>query len=291
LEIIEYFSKKNRSTNKNDLETCLIRIFIFYKHKNILEIIKYFIENQKVNINIRNLGGKNLLILLCLHYPHDNIIDIIKYLVKKGINVNCKDKLDWNALHILLRYYLHDNIVDIIKYLVKKGMNINASLNNGINYTNLLINDGIVNLQTKFTVIKFLVGKGIDIYSSCLGFNIFHFLCCKYEGDLSLEIIKYFANIMEENFYYMKPSKNSFKTNYKEVFLLNSKNDCGPTPLKYLIKRTEYDISKPLNYFLSKGANLYSKNAKYKSAYFYLLKYRKHEMSKYSNILQKYGYY
>jgi ankyrin repeat protein len=96
---------------------------MFDKNKNLIEIIRLFIENR-IDINCRTNYGDNALTELCYSYKKENLIDIIRILIEKGIDINCKNEDGDNALTTLSKNYKNENLIDVITLLIKSGFKV-----------------------------------------------------------------------------------------------------------------------------------------------------------------------
>ena len=103
-----------------------------------LQIIKYLIENQNVDINLKGSGNWTP-----LHYACKNgSLPIVEYLISKGAQIDAKNDYWETPLHIA-SYFGNSNV---IRYLVANGANKNSKSTNGRTPYNYAKNDLIRNL-------------------------------------------------------------------------------------------------------------------------------------------------
>ena len=83
-----------------------------------LHIVKYLIEKQNVDINIKGNDEMTPLHFAC----SESNLSIVEYLISKGADIEAKDYLDKTPLH----YACQKGHLKIVEYLVSKGANIEA---------------------------------------------------------------------------------------------------------------------------------------------------------------------
>lgn len=258
---------KNNNLYFGSLESQYYSFCKHYHGNNLFDAIKYLF-NKGLDINFK-LGGNNCLHLVCKYYHGDDLLDIIKYLVNKGLDINANSGAicNMNYLHALCRFYNGCDLFNIIKYLVDKGIDINATSRIGRNMNCLHLLCWKYSGDDLFNIIKYLINKGVDINAKTNEMtNYLHLICSSYSGYYLLDIIKYLVNKgVDIN------TKNKYDYNCLHLNIINNYN---------------IDV---VDYLLG-YIDLYSKNIKYKSAYYYLLRYRKSDISNWSKILNKHGY-
>jgi hypothetical protein len=104
-------------------DNALTKLCTNYKNKNLIGIIRFFIENG-IDINCKNENGENALTKLCENYKKQNLIEIIRLLIENGIDINCKNKYGDNALTLLGANYKNKNCIVVITFLIKSGFNV-----------------------------------------------------------------------------------------------------------------------------------------------------------------------
>jgi hypothetical protein len=146
-----------------------------------LEIIKYLVENQKMNINHTNNNGDNCLTMAC--WGNINL-EIIKYLIEnQKMDINYTNKSGNNCLTLACS---ENTNLEIIKYLVEnQKMNINHTNNSGNNCLTLACWE-----NTNLEIIKYLIeNQKMNInYVNNYGDNCLTLAC---GGNTNLEIIRY----------------------------------------------------------------------------------------------------
>ena len=95
-----------------------------------LEAVRYFIEEQGVDVNGKGKYGHTPLHWAIVHHS----LDVVQYLVFQGADVNAKDNRGTTPLHeIVGRYSLVDDEpnIKILQYLIFEGADVNAKNMNG----------------------------------------------------------------------------------------------------------------------------------------------------------------
>ena len=85
--------------------------------------VRWFIENEHVNINITNEDHETPVYIA----SYINRFDIVKYLIEKGADPNIPTKYQWTPLCRAIE----KGHVDVSKYLIDHGANVNYSFDNG----------------------------------------------------------------------------------------------------------------------------------------------------------------
>jgi ankyrin repeat protein len=99
-----------------------------------LEVVKEYIEVEKIDINIIENNNYTPLILAA----DNNRIDVVEYLIEKGADINYQDIYDRTALQYAT---LRENI-NIVKVLIESNANWNLKDNLGNDFlTYLQLND------------------------------------------------------------------------------------------------------------------------------------------------------
>jgi len=127
------------------------------------EVNNYFINNQKLNFNIRfiilkneqfdlkSLNDNNILLIFSSKYGY---LELVKFLIKIGVNIN--QKVNYNGQTALMYASLYENL-EIIQLLIENGVNINQKSSNG--WTALIYAYKIGNLE----IVKLLIKNGANI--------------------------------------------------------------------------------------------------------------------------------
>lgn len=93
-----------------------------YRERDLIEFIQMLLQNPEIDLNIPNKGGWSALLSLCKNYHHKNLIDIVKLFIERGVDINSKTRKKWNAINFLCRFYPNDNMFDIVKLLIDNRM-------------------------------------------------------------------------------------------------------------------------------------------------------------------------
>ncbi|WP_264685239.1 ankyrin repeat domain-containing protein [Wolbachia endosymbiont (group B) of Parapoynx stratiotata] len=140
-----------------------------------LDIVKYFIDEEKVDVNVKDNNDDTPLHLAT------GYLDVVKYLISKGANINAKCKAGKTPLDIAAYQKLSD-VVEYLKQtqldldkklliaakggdlnkaidLISKGANVNVKDNN---------DDTPLHLAVGYLdVVKYLISKGANINAKC----------------------------------------------------------------------------------------------------------------------------
>ena len=91
-----------------------------------VEDVKYFIEQQRVDVNARYIGGETAL----HHAAHGNSdVEVLKYLLSQGANINAKNGRGETPLHYAT--WGNPNIA-VLEYLISQGADVNARDEEGL---------------------------------------------------------------------------------------------------------------------------------------------------------------
>ncbi|MFP3016488.1 MAG: ankyrin repeat domain-containing protein [Wolbachia sp.] len=142
-----------------------------------LDVVKYFIDEEKVDVNIKDNGYWTP-----LHWASwGGHLDIAKYLVDKRANINAKDK----GSKIPLNVAIDQKHNDVVKYLEQAQLDLNKELliaakGDDLNKVIDLISKGAnVNVKDNnddtplhlavgyLDVVKYLISKGANINAKC----------------------------------------------------------------------------------------------------------------------------
>ncbi|KAL5258371.1 hypothetical protein ACHWQZ_G009016 [Mnemiopsis leidyi] len=114
-----------------------------------LDIVRYCVQEEKVDVNIQDSGGFTAL-HLAAGWGH---LQILKYLLEKGADVNIQDSRGMTALH---RAVGTGNL-QVFKYLLEKGADVNIQNSEGEAALHRAADRG--DLQ----VVEYLLEKGADV--------------------------------------------------------------------------------------------------------------------------------
>ena len=151
--------------NNNIFEAC---------RNGVLELVKKFIEVDKIDVNKPNNNSNTPLIIA----SDTNRIDVVEYLIGKNANINYQDKFGRTALH----YASMRSNISIVKILIKSDANwnlmdyFNADFLHYLNsYKNRIITEYPEQYQ-KYLMIKkaekFNIRKNIkNLLMKCISLN------------------------------------------------------------------------------------------------------------------------
>ncbi|XP_045027658.1 death-associated protein kinase 1 isoform X2 [Daphnia magna] len=137
-----------------------------------------------IDVNEKDIIGRNALHNLCEKNSSSNLIDAIQLLIQLGIDVNAKDKYGQDALHRLCRNNSNSNLIEAIQLLIQRGIDVNAKDDDGLNALHYLCcnhsNSKLID------AIQLLIQRGIDVNAKDKdGENALHYLC-RYNSNSNL---------------------------------------------------------------------------------------------------------
>ena len=230
---IPQVDKKRRKSENLLSDTVKNEIFLF---------TKYFIEETKIDLTIKNGDGNNLLLLsvICNHF------DLIKYLIEdKKMDIQVTNKRLFNALFLGIKENVNE---DILEYLYNKNVNwksptylrpnllLYSIVNKKINFAKFMIENGKgkkFNLEkaleksikmklNEFSI--YLIRKGANIHSSntkskspafiiSVLYNNFEFakylVCSEMVGNVNQYNLNYFGRMKEWTILSLLAERNS----------------------------------------------------------------------------------
>jgi ankyrin repeat protein len=253
-ELKEVLKVSNHNLN-HEIYGEKIPIHIAVENNNI-EIVKYLIEEKKVNMNIRENYNRRT----PLHIASERgFLDIVKYLIEKGANINIVDVLTETACQLSIRnkhvdvakyfieyfktnniintpdfegnYYIHiavsQNSIEIVKLLIENKI-CNVYMENNYAKTPLIIACEIGSIE----IVKYLVEKGSDIDKE---YFITYSLSKFNSNPLSISIEKKHTNVVKyliekgaeintPKYTYITPSNltTNVTKNYIMYFVINN---------------------------------------------------------------------
>jgi len=153
------------------------------------EIIRFLIENTKINVNQKDNSGNTALyrVIVSERINLSHKFELIKYFIQiKNIDINIQNSFSTTALLATI----FSGYLDIAEFLIKNIKNIDVNLvddnENSILHALLTIQEQ-ENTQTQLEIFKFLVGDANVFKVNNRGESILH--ACAYYGNL--EILKY----------------------------------------------------------------------------------------------------
>jgi hypothetical protein len=133
----------------------------------------------------------NALNVVCAGYRHSNLIEIVRFFIQNGIDVTATHPTSGaNALMTLCSSYKGQNLFEIADMLLEAGVNVNALASN---QSNALINLAIIqNSHRDFNkILRLFIQHNIDLNAWAEeSWNVLHILChrCK-NPDILIEAI------------------------------------------------------------------------------------------------------
>ena len=146
---------------RDEYGNTLLHIAINKKEK---DIIKFFLENKKININERNQFGETPLISLSKCSFLNNEVEIFKKILKNGGHINLTDNLGNSVLF----YVVQNNQSDLIKWFIKKGANVHIKNKKGYTALDYALEGKYYNSAESLCNFKCEVGHKEKITSSLL---------------------------------------------------------------------------------------------------------------------------
>ena len=144
LQIAEYLIIHGANINAKDNNGNYV--IHYASNSDLLQIVKYLIENRKVDLNTKGYFERTPLHKAC----ENGYLPIVDYLISKGANIEAKDKEGKTPLH----YACSNNHSLIVGYLISKGANIEAMDENGRTPLHH------ASYSSKIDIVKFLISKG-----------------------------------------------------------------------------------------------------------------------------------
>lgn len=213
------------------------------------DIIKYFIENKKININCSDKKANKPINLAILY----NSPMVTKYLISKEVSLLHQNGKGQTILHMLAFGSQKKYNIDLLRYIIKINPSINLEQKTSLG--NPLIHLLLDHCSDNIDNIKFLVDHGIDLESHC------------WHGQLPIHIAikkskpKIAKFLIELNVDLETPTrKNNYtihlatKYNLEDVICLlikrnvnlNVINNKGRKPIHQLAKKASYQTIKKM---------------------------------------------
>ena len=154
LELTRFLVSKGADVTKDGAQ-----LLIFAANRSHFEMLKYLVEEEKLNVNIQTDEGNYSLIAAVI----GGNIEIVRYLIGKGANLNLKNDTktaDYKNLSLYGTPLIHavtSGKFNITKLLIDTGANVNIKTNSG--YSALMLSI----MLNKFEFAKYLIDKGADV--------------------------------------------------------------------------------------------------------------------------------
>ncbi|KAK4014950.1 hypothetical protein OUZ56_027462 [Daphnia magna] len=178
-KIVEKEKEKKKEKEKELLELCGrdSRLDLTDKIQNFIQF--------GINLNAKDIGGRNALHLLCRNYSNPKLTDAIKLLIENKIDVNAKDDYGLNAIHYLCRYHSSQNLIKAIEILIHFGIDAKATTNNGSNALHYLSRYN--STSNLLEAIDILIQIGVDAQAKDKdGWNVNYYLYNKDKKEMKI---------------------------------------------------------------------------------------------------------
>ena len=154
LDLTRYLVSKGADTKKEAAQ-----LLIFAANRSHVDVLRYLVEELKINVNTQNSEGNYSLIAAVI----GGNIEVVKYLIRNGANLNLKDDTktaDYKNLSLYGTPLIHavtSGKMHIAKFLADTGANLNIKTNSGYSALMLAI------ILNKFDIARYLIDKGADV--------------------------------------------------------------------------------------------------------------------------------
>lgn len=170
--------------NQNSSLIELIKHLLYigtWKH-SMFRVINLSKPQQQININQTDNFKYSALYYLCSYYNHKNLINIIKLFIEKGVNLNFQGKHKFTIMHIIVSKKIKGNLLDIVNLLLSNKFSVNLKDYQGRNSLHLFCeNHSFDDSNEMVDIIQTLLAAKIDIDAQTIyGKTFLHFLCEKY---------------------------------------------------------------------------------------------------------------
>lgn len=226
--------------------------FIHLIELNMWNALIFLIENEKIEINYKNIENENLLLISASKYNFDNnqlYLNFIDNLIKNGLNINCENTLNQNILLVLLSNKNASKLltVNLIDELENKGLiiidkdNQHYSLSSSISrYASYEIfqhlyprcNKSYIDNEGNSMFLNACANPDINVLKFLIkqGFTDFPNQDNKNACNIALETrnIKTYKYLIENNFSHPNQIKDelfiSFSQSFNLYYMLNNSN-------------------------------------------------------------------
>jgi ankyrin repeat protein len=169
---------------------------IFAANRSHFEVLRYLVEDQKLNVSAQTDDGNYSLIGAVI----GGNLDIVKYLVKNGANLNLKNDTktaDYKNLSLYGTPLIHAVTSDkfsIVRYLIDTGANVNIKTNSGYSALMLAI------MFNKFETARYLIDKGADMNDQdANGYTVLMHAAIQVKFDLVKHLVEKGADVNRAN--------------------------------------------------------------------------------------------
>jgi ankyrin repeat protein len=232
IELLKYMVSKGGNLKQDEA-----KLLILATQKSRLDILKYLVDENYLNVNAKDEEGKTAFIQACMTAN----METIKYLLDKGADINAKNDTWDNQYHAISLYgtpLMHAvalGRMDVMNLLIEKGAKIDEKTNKGNTALTVALE------CAQFDAARLLVEKGAFIDDQDKnGYTPLMLAAVKN----NLEIVKYLVD--KGAVLNMKNKKG--KTVY-DILTIQKKME-GQVNDKYSVNKTD----QILKYLKSKGA-------------------------------------
>jgi len=147
IDIILLLVNSGIDANSKTLEgwNCLMFLCRFYRHSNLIDIVKLLVKDNRIEINCETKYGSNAFLLLCTNenVHHTICFDVIQLFIYLEANVNAVYQIDSNNALTMLCKYHHNcyKLLDIIRLILSHSsctINVNHENQKGENVMSIL---------------------------------------------------------------------------------------------------------------------------------------------------------
>ncbi len=128
-----------------------------FKERNMMNMVRFLLEQENIDLNIGNSHGKAPAILACMHSRYQHNKASLDLLVDHGADVNIQDK----AGKSLLMYVAANRDLALVQRLLEKNVDVLAKDSRGKTVLDYSRDPEITELLEKF--VKRLIEKNVDV--------------------------------------------------------------------------------------------------------------------------------
>jgi len=275
----------NQSSSLIELIKSLLYIGT-WKHF-IFQAIKTFNlqSKQQANVNHVDSNGYTAFIYLCTNYQRKDLINIIKLFIENGVNLNYQDKYGFTGMRQLFCTTIKGNLLDILNLMILNGFSPNLKDYQNRNLLHIFCEYcGFDNSNETVDIIQKLLESKIDVSDRTIyGKTALHFLCeCYSFKDLAFVIqhlldfdnTKTIINITDDAkntalHYLCKKYINNSLIDVVELLVereidINAKDYYNKTALLLLceesnkIKNEKINLDKVIKFLVKQGADVFA---------------------------------
>lgn len=165
-----------KSTCKVGFEACQETLYCNCNIESALHLVKYFVENKRIDINDMNEQGDSFLFWVCKYLDCEEVVDIVKELCEANADVNFVHPLDGsNCLFALIDSITAirrqpSTVFSIAFLLIHHGINLKHTNDRGITILSHLYEEGdkirnrdIIELDHVFTLLDLCSSDELNV--------------------------------------------------------------------------------------------------------------------------------